>query len=373
MKKNNKILHFHPSEKYAAIFVSPLMEAERKNGYVTKLIASDESNLVANWVIPYDLRIDHLLFLFSSFNKILCILGEYRPDIVISHNSRSSLIPLFAAWLRSVPKRIYFNHGVPYAGYSGIARFMLATLERVNCYFATDIITVSGDMEFLLQDLTPKAKVAIINLGSACGIDLEVFYPRQNSDSPFRDANQIKDKDFLAVYVGRPNNRKGFHKCLSLWTKYFQSSEYKLVLCGVSQASFLKYFSYIPKNVICLGFTEQIPQLLREADCLLLPSYHEGFSYAALEAMASGCLVLANNIEGIRNLIINHVNGILVDKNNLIGYKEYIELMRAEPEKFLDIRSEGLIQARKFSRNNFLDLYLLRISRTDTGNNNVIC
>ena len=123
----------------------------------------------------------------------------------------------------------------------------------------------------------------------------------------------------------------------------------------------MRYLSFIPNNIICVGFTDQIPQLLRESDCLFLPSYHEGFSYAALEAMASGCLVLANNVEGIRNLITNHVNGILVDNNDLNTYKEYIELMKSEPEKFLDMRSEGLIQARKFSRDVFLDSYLIKL------------
>lgn len=363
MKKINKILHFHPSEKYAAIFVGPLMEAEKKNGYDTRLITSDESSLFASLAIPYDLRFTYLPYLLSSFNKILRFLREFKPDIVISHNSRSSLLPLFASWIASVPKRIYFNHGVPYVGYSGVARFMLAYLERMNCYFSTEVITVSSDMEDLLRDIAPNVNVEIINLGSACGIDLKDFYPKQNSQSPFRDANRIKSSDFLALYIGRANKRKGFEKCLILWKNFFKGSEYKLVLCGVSEASVLKYLSIIPKNVICVGFTDQISQLLREADCLLLPSYHEGFSYAALEAISSGCLVLANNVEGIRNLITNHVNGILVDNNDLNSYKEYIELMKLEPEKFLDMRSEGLIQARKFSRDVFLDSYLFKLKK----------
>jgi glycosyltransferase involved in cell wall biosynthesis len=363
MKKNKKIVHFHPSEKYAAIFVGPLMDAEKKNGYDTRLITSDEANLIASCVIPYDLRAKNFFYLFSSFNKILRTLTEFKPDIVISHNSRSSLVPLFVSWLKSIPKRIYFNHGVPYIGYTGIARFILVILERMNCYFSTKVITVSSDMEYLLLDVAPNINVELINFGSACGINLKDFYPKQNSKWPFRDANQIKSNDFLTVYIGRPNKRKGFKECLNLWAKHFQNTEYKLVLCGISEANVLSSLSCFPKNVICVGFTDQIPQLLREADCLLLPSFHEGFSYAALEALASGCLVLANNVDGIRNLITNKVNGILVDNNDLNIYKEYIQLMRSEPEKFLDMKSEGFIQAKKFSRDNFLDSYLSKIDK----------
>jgi glycosyltransferase involved in cell wall biosynthesis len=361
MKKIEKILHFHPIEKYAAIFVGPLMAAEKKNGYDTKIITSDESNIIANWVIPYDLRFKYFFCLFRSFVQILRVLKAFKPDIVISHNCTSSLIPLFASWLKSVPNRIYFNHGVPYVGYSGISRLMLKVLERLNCYFSTEVITVSSDMRYLIKDVAPKAKVDYVNFGSACGINQNNFYPRRDSSTPFRVANQIESNDFLAVYIGRPKKRKGYEKCLSLWVENFKSSEYKLLLCGVTEENVLSFLSFIPKNVICIGFTKQIPQILREADCLLLPSYHEGFSYAALEALASGCLVLANNVDGIRNLITNNVNGILIDDNDQDNYIKYIKLIRSDPDTFFDIKSEGLIQAKKFSRDSFLDSYLFKL------------
>jgi glycosyltransferase involved in cell wall biosynthesis len=364
MKKNKKILHFHPDEKYAAIFVRPLMDAE-KNSYVTKIIASDDSNSFSDWVVPYDLKIKNFFKIFSSFIKVMHILEKFKPDIVISHNSRSSLMPLFASWLTSIPIRIYFNHGVPYIGYAGFFRFLLKLQERINCFFSTDVITVSGDMVDLLQDAAPKSKkskVDIINFGSACGINLKLFNPRKNSDSPFRDLNRINDDNFMVVYIGRPNKRKGFKKCLNLWVENFQNSEYRLIMCGISESDVLRCLSFIPKNVMCLGFTDQIPQILREADCLLLPSFHEGFSYATLEALASGCIVLANNVHGVRNIVTNHVNGILIDDNDQDSYVKYIKLIRSEPDKFLDMKSEGFMQARKFTRDIFLEAYLSKLA-----------
>ena len=368
MKENNKILHFHPDERYATIFVSPLMHKE-KNSYDTKIITSDGSNSISYSVIPYDLKVGNFFILFISLIKVLHVLVKFKPDIVISHNSRSSLIPLFASWLISIPIRIYFNHGVPYIGYTGFLKFLLVKQEQINCFFSTDVITVSGDMVDLLQDAAPKSKVDIINFGSACGIDLEVFYPRQNSNSPFRSLNQINDNNFMVAYIGRPNKRKGFNKCLNLWVENFQSSEYRLILCGIAESDVLTHLSFIPKNVICLEFTDQIPQILREADCLLLPSFHEGFSYATLEALASGCIVLANNVHGVRNIVTNHVNGILIDDNDQDSYVKYIKSIRSDPDKFLEMKSEGLIQARKFSRDIFLESYLSKltaISNKDT-------
>ena len=41
-----KILHVHPSLRMAKIFISPLMEAESKNGYITKLMTSKNNNII---------------------------------------------------------------------------------------------------------------------------------------------------------------------------------------------------------------------------------------------------------------------------------------------------------------------------------------
>ena len=43
-----KILHIHPDQKMAKIFVYPLMKQENIVGYQTKLIVSNKSDLVQN-------------------------------------------------------------------------------------------------------------------------------------------------------------------------------------------------------------------------------------------------------------------------------------------------------------------------------------
>lgn len=57
----------------------------------------------------------------------------------------------------------------------------------------------------------------------------------------------------------------------------------------------------------------QMPQLFREADIVVIPStYSEGTSLGCLEAMASGCAVVATDVGGLTNLILSGFNGLLV-------------------------------------------------------------
>ncbi|MBM3500475.1 MAG: glycosyltransferase, partial [Armatimonadetes bacterium] len=59
---------------------------------------------------------------------------------------------------------------------------------------------------------------------------------------------------------------------------------------------------------------EEMPSAYREADITIIPSlFSEGTSLSCLEAMASGNAVLATNVGGLGNLVLNDYNGLLVE------------------------------------------------------------
>ena len=61
-----------------------------------------------------------------------------------------------------------------------------------------------------------------------------------------------------------------------------------------------------------LGWTQQVPELLRESDVLVFPSAREGLPNAVLEAAASGVPTVAWDVTGVRDAIENGVTGRLV-------------------------------------------------------------
>lgn len=65
-------------------------------------------------------------------------------------------------------------------------------------------------------------------------------------------------------------------------------------------------------NVEWQGFRSDIPRVLAESHIVALPSYREGLPKALLEAMASGRPVVATDVPGCREAIIDGVNGLLV-------------------------------------------------------------
>lgn len=352
-----KILHFHPNGRMADRFVGPLMLEEVRQGYETRLVVSSQVEGAIFKKIPYDLNLTNLILLIPSFIRIIIVMLAYKPDVVFSHNSKSAFLPLFSAWLIGVRERVYFNHGVPYVGYTGFIRKFLRFLEYLNCSFSNEIVTVSEDMVRLISDVVPDAKPHLIHNGSACGIDLAEYSNDSIRRSFWRTANGFKKDDIIVVYIGRPVVRKGFVQALRVWERGRLSSRFKLILCGPEEKDVVAKFKKIPDNVSCLGFVDNVSEILADADVLILPSLHEGLSYAVLEAMASGCLVIANDIPGVRCIVKNELNGFLVEKNNIEEYERIIHAFERGELSMNTILEYAKKTANMYERSEFITKY----------------
>ena len=60
----------------------------------------------------------------------------------------------------------------------------------------------------------------------------------------------------------------------------------------------------------------EMDKLYKEADISIIPTLHsEGTSFTCLESMASQLPIIASNVGGLGNLIIDGFNGILINPN----------------------------------------------------------
>ncbi len=97
----------------------------------------------------------------------------------------------------------------------------------------------------------------------------------------------------------------------------------------------------IEKNVIFLGFRGDVPDLLRLVDVFALPSYREGMPLTILEAMAAARPVVATNIRGCREEVIDGVTGLLVEPGDIRGLAEAIRSLALDPERARTMGAAG--------------------------------
>ncbi len=355
-----KILHFHPNAFYAKKFVKPLIDAEQKQGYTSKLVC-ETSNGQSDFLTMFSLTLNPVAFTYRIF-KLLILLKKTKPDIIFVHNSTSSFLPLLVSRLLYIKNIVYFNHGLPFLGYSGLLRFLLENLEKINCILAGQIITVSEDMKYKFINLTTK-KVHIIHNGSASGLDTKIKL-NTNSMEKLKKIINFNTNDKIVLFVGRPNKRKGFFDIFWIWDKIFKNKRnFKLILLGITHKDISKITKRMPENIFPMGLVDDTEPFYNLADYLFMTSHHEGLSYSVLEAFLHRTFVISNKIDGVSELVKHNYNGYLVEKNNKHDYFNLLDYCENNKKIKKIMLDRSLKITSRYDRISFLKSYIKLIKQ----------
>lgn len=104
------------------------------------------------------------------------------------------------------------------------------------------------------------------------------------------------------------------------------------------------------------GFREDIPEILRAIDLLLMPSLHEGIPQVGMQALASGTPFIGSNIGGLPQLIRDGITGRTFPPSDGAAIKDTILQVFNEPEKTEAMVAAGRrMVCEEFSIENTLD------------------
>lgn len=211
----------------------------------------------------------------------------------------------------------------------------------------TDRIIV--DSNSTKQDLMelfnyPSAKISVVHLGVA----EKYFAPVSEADkSAIRQKHGLPEKFLLSVGTIEPRkNLLGTIKALEAlgWP-------IDLVVAGNYGWKFGEVKKLIETNsrIKHLGYIDETdkPVLYQLASGLIYPSYYEGFGLPILEAMASGCPVVAGNNSSQGEVLGDC--GLLVDPYNVTEIKRGIELILSGDDMISQMAGRAKLRAREFS------------------------
>ena len=97
---------------------------------------------------------------------------------------------------------------------------------------------------------------------------------------------------------------------------------------------------------------------LGAADAFALPSYHEGFPMAILEAMACALPVVATNVGGIPELVKDGRDGFLVRPGDVGSLANRIRTLATDPALAARLGSNALQTVRAFDAEDVVTAYL---------------
>jgi len=105
----------------------------------------------------------------------------------------------------------------------------------------------------------------------------------------------------------------------------------------------------IDKSVLFLGFREDVKEILPLLDIFVLPSLWEGLPVSIMEAMAMGRPVIATDVGGCAELVLDGVTGLLVSPKDADALSKAIVSLLQDKERAGKMGLEGQERIKLFT------------------------
>lgn len=166
------------------------------------------------------------------------------------------------------------------------------------------------------------------------GFDDKVYHPAPSY--------QPSQTGLRMLFVGFCAVRKGVHYALEAWLKSPAHRDGTFMVAGEFLPEYARKLGPMLSHpsVRVLGQRNDIPELMRNSDVLVLPSIEEGFGLVCTEAMGSGCVPLVSDActdvcKHMQNSLVHHVGDVE-------ALTQHITLLHNDRILLQRLRSTGL-------------------------------
>ncbi|MDH5474179.1 MAG: glycosyltransferase family 4 protein [Cyclobacteriaceae bacterium] len=295
-----------------------------------------------------------LIELFKIYRKIL-------PDVVLHYTIKPNVYGTLAASLLKIP----VVNNVCGLGTAFLQNNLLSVIAkmmyRISFWYPKKIFFQNDDdLELFVDNNIVSKNSADILPGS--GIDLTKFKP-----------SFLKSREKLTfLLISRLISDKGVYEyveAVKLLKK--EGVEANFQILGSKDPEHRRGIpiheidQWINDGVIeYLGTTEDVRPFINESDCVILPSYREGTPRTLLEAASSTRPIIATDVPGCNNVVVDGYNGFLCKEKDANDLAEKIKLFIKLPhDKRIEMGEMGRKRVEEnFDENFVIDKYLNAIS-----------
>lgn len=260
---------------------------------------------------------------YRAYKELCSHLNAFSPDLVSAHSAKAGLIARLVCKRHSI-KCIFTAHGWAFAdGVRRPMRDIYLFLERKLANYCNKIITVcENDRALAIRyGVGNQNKVIAVHNGMPeIPLDL-VASPDKESPRLIMIARFEAQKDHLSLIQALSSLRH------LPWTL-------DLIGEGDLQSNIQNMIAQLglSSRVNFLGRRWDIAQVLSGADIFVLSSFWEGFPRSIIEAMRGGLPVVATDVAGVSEAVIDSVTGLLVKSGDANDLKNKLELLILNPE-----------------------------------------
>ncbi len=214
---------------------------------------------------------------------------------------------------------VFFNNGIS----NKLARWMY----RIALKYPDKVFALNEDNAKTLVSKGFVCNNKIVLLQGGEGVNLFKF---QQTECPH-------NKRVRFLMISRLLYEKGYNEYVTVAKQLYNQADFYIM--GAMDPN----PTGVPLSVIqqdietgdihYIQFSQDVMSYINQADCIVLPSYHEGLSRVLMEALAIGRPIICSDIPGCRETVIEGKNGFLCKAKSVMS-------LRYSCEKFLSLSYE---------------------------------
>jgi glycosyltransferase involved in cell wall biosynthesis len=309
-------------------------------------------------------------YITKPFFELRKIIKKERYDIIHTHTPIAGIIGRFSAWTCGVPRIVNTVHGFYFHENMMPLKRNLAQIAE---WLAGQVTTHSFFQS--QEDYEQAIKLHICKSGNGTwisnGVDQIRFEPKSkdlcNKAGILRGKLGLNSQDIVICTVARMVREKGILELLEAFTIVAgQVKNVHLVLVGdafdgdrdgiVQEIQEVVRNSPFGERIHLLGKRNDIETILRASDIFVLPSYREGMPRSIIEAMSMGLPVVATNIRGCREEVLQEETGLLVPVGKVEPLAKTLLVLINDPYKRGRFGINGLARAKSlFDENKVIE------------------
>ena len=361
--------------------IIPLVDAQLKQGHSVKSVCSSGEHIKDLKTKGYEIEaisIERNLSPIKGLASIWHLFIFFRKesfDVVHVHTPVAAFLARIAAFFARVPFVVYTAHGFYFHDEMPYLKRCVFIFAEIFMRPLTDLLfTQSQEDAVSAASLKIMNKKRIFDIGN--GVNTKKFNPYAKSKLNNLDLPQNK---VVIGMISRLVQEKGVVEFLDAA---------KRIAIDYPQTSFLLIGSRLTSDhdlsvngaindaekalgsrLTLTGEREDIPDLLASMDIFCLPSWREGMPRSIIEAMMMNLPVVATNIRGSREEVIDGETGFLVPvKNASQLYKKFEQLIN-NPKLRIEMGKSGRARAlRLYDENVVINRQLGLISQHINNN-----
>lgn len=261
------------------------------------------------------------------------LIRQFDIAVVHTHGKGPGLYGRLAAWWAGAAA-VHTFHGIHYANYSPLGRWLYLWIERLLSRLSRTIINVSASqsVEGLGLGLFKAEQNAVVVNGIA-----PEEIARAMADSPVRrETLALTADDVVLGCISRFDPIKRLEVLLAAVQRLAAAfPRVTLLLVGAgTEEDWIRRMTFnmgLQGRVIFTGFLENPARVYPALDLYVTASQKEGLPLSLVEAMCAGLAVVATDVPGHRDVVIHGETGLLVPPNDSAALADGIAELIGDP------------------------------------------